>query len=203
MIATDGFFSLSMHKLAAAVDYTPGALYRYFPSKDALIAQITVNTLQELELRLRTRGNSVDENPLRSIVAIPDEYRRYSTEFPAQFGLLCVMTGMQQVLVSTPTQRRVTMSAVIQTLSPLAAHYAAAAECGAINPGDANSRALMHFGAVHGNLQLRKQVDALPGQVDVGQLASEVSSRILVGFGANPDIVAKMACEEFGRERIH
>ena len=33
-----------MHRLAKAVDYTPGALYRYFDSKDVLLSALVVRT---------------------------------------------------------------------------------------------------------------------------------------------------------------
>ena len=38
VVAREGLEGLQMARLAAAVDYTPGALYRYVESKDALVA---------------------------------------------------------------------------------------------------------------------------------------------------------------------
>ena len=40
LLVTDGLDGLTIHQLAKAVDYTPGALYHYFASKDAIIAEL-------------------------------------------------------------------------------------------------------------------------------------------------------------------
>ena len=48
MVEEGGFDALSINKLAEAVDYTPGALYRYFGSKDALLSQLIERVLEEV-----------------------------------------------------------------------------------------------------------------------------------------------------------
>ena len=47
MIARDGLDTFSLHKLAAAVDLTVGALYRYFPSKGALVAALENRVIED------------------------------------------------------------------------------------------------------------------------------------------------------------
>ena len=49
MVAEGGFDALSMARLADAVDYTPGALYRYFRSKDALYAALVSQVIGQGE----------------------------------------------------------------------------------------------------------------------------------------------------------
>ena len=38
--AAEGVEALTIARLAGELDYTPGALYRYFASKDALVAEV-------------------------------------------------------------------------------------------------------------------------------------------------------------------
>ena len=40
LATTEGDDVLTVGRLAEELDYTPGALYRYFPSKDALVAEV-------------------------------------------------------------------------------------------------------------------------------------------------------------------
>ncbi len=46
-VAKRGIDGLSMNRLASQVGFTPGALYRYFSCKDALIAALAVRFLDE------------------------------------------------------------------------------------------------------------------------------------------------------------
>ena len=47
MVVEGGFDTLSVNKLAAACDYTPGALYRYFRSKDALMIALVARAIRQ------------------------------------------------------------------------------------------------------------------------------------------------------------
>ena len=58
LVAGGGLEALSMGRLAAAVDYTPGALYRYFPSKDALLARFDHEYCTDL---LRRAGGNLSQ----------------------------------------------------------------------------------------------------------------------------------------------
>jgi AcrR family transcriptional regulator len=52
IIAADGLDSVTIARLARAMDLTVGALYRYFPSKTAILTAVTVRTLQAFTLKL-------------------------------------------------------------------------------------------------------------------------------------------------------
>ena len=47
LVAEGGVEALSMGRLADAVDFTAGALYRYFPSKDAVLSALVARHLGE------------------------------------------------------------------------------------------------------------------------------------------------------------
>src|SRR5436853_399827 len=40
ILTEEGLGALTMHRLAEALDYTVGAVYRYFPSKESLLAEL-------------------------------------------------------------------------------------------------------------------------------------------------------------------
>lgn len=50
LIDQDGLEALSMRKLASELKVTPRSLYHYVPTKDALLREVYVSVLEELEL---------------------------------------------------------------------------------------------------------------------------------------------------------
>ncbi len=52
IVATESYDALSMRRLAEALGLTPGALYRYFDSKDAVMLALWADKLAALDARL-------------------------------------------------------------------------------------------------------------------------------------------------------
>lgn len=86
LFLTDGFEHVTIRKIAAAVGVTSGALYLYFPDKDAIIRAIAEATFEALLARLQEARATPADNLLerlragmRAYVAFgrahPDEYR--------------------------------------------------------------------------------------------------------------------------------
>ena len=53
VVAQEGIDGFSLHKLAAKLDLTVGAFYRYFPSKMALIGALETKVIQEFGREFR------------------------------------------------------------------------------------------------------------------------------------------------------
>ena len=72
MIESAGIDALSMNKLAEAADYTPGALYRYFASKDALLAALVGECLDDVRRSLDEAESSLPEraSPLARVFVL-------------------------------------------------------------------------------------------------------------------------------------
>src|SRR6478672_12034218 len=58
LIEVSGVDGWSMRQLADRVEYTPGALYRYFDSKAALLAALTSEAMEQLRTRMAGCGTS-------------------------------------------------------------------------------------------------------------------------------------------------
>ena len=101
LVGRDGLAGLHMAKLADAVDYTPGALYRYVDSKDALVAHLVTRTLAALQTTLATAVDSLPArtSPLARVIALVLAYRRFVTAEPHQFGLLATAMAEPRILV--------------------------------------------------------------------------------------------------------
>lgn len=190
MVSQKGVDGLSLHKLAKAVDYTPGALYRYFASKDALLAALVEVVIHDLAADLGALLRSLpDAGPLTRVLAISRAYRRYASAAAGRFGLLTRLASDPRFLIADHDEAMRVMTAMIAGLSPLADALGAAAAAGLIEPGDASERTLMWFAALQGTLQLRKQAARVPKIIHAERLEASLERTLLRGLGATPEAV--------------
>lgn len=112
--ATAGIDGWTMRQLADEVDYTPGALYRYFDSKAALLAALTDEAMRELHVRLSQAAT--DGSPVDRIAALFGEYLAYAHDEPSRFALLFVHLPSRRVALgqspSADSPYRVLLDAV-------------------------------------------------------------------------------------------
>lgn len=188
LIATAGLEQLSMARLAAAVDYTPGALYRYVDSKDALLTLVVQRILTDARTELDAAVAALPPRatPLARAVALTRAYRELARREPHRFGLLATAMAEPRILLADPAHAAAVAVAVIAAMQPLATALADAATAGLLAPGDATERTLCLFAMLHGLLQFPKLSRAAPRPLDVERLALAGTRALLVGWGAPP-----------------
>lgn len=174
-----------MHKLARAVDYTPGALYRYFPSKEAILQALIVKVIEALGERV---ANQATGEPLEVIRRLCRVYQRFALEQPEQFGLLAMLLADPRVVLASDDVARPAVAAMLDALRPLREAFADAVESGALAAGDPELRALTTFSALHGVLSLRKQAALAPDSIDLARMTNELLDTLLRGWGAEEAI---------------
>jgi len=195
--AAEGVEALTIQRLAAELDYTPGALYRYFVSKDALIAELQRSVITFLgaateEVVGRAAEYAADHEVDAEVAALmaPAAACRgfidFAGRWPGEFGFL-------SVFVSDPAFRlpeeeaRYVHQATTAALAELAAPLRAAAERGALGDGDEDDRARTAWAALQGVLQTRKTARTDPSATTVDALARDLVRTLLAGWGANPE----------------
>ena len=85
LIDVSGVDGWSMRELGDRVEYTPGALYRYFDSKAALLAALTSEAMEQL--RSRMSGCSASDGPLTRLEELGLTYLAFAAEQPTLFRL--------------------------------------------------------------------------------------------------------------------
>jgi len=185
-VAKRGIDGLSMNRLAGEVGFTPGALYRYFSCKDALIAALAVRFLEELADDLAEAAAQVPPpQPLTRLMVLIDLYRAYAAEKPHRFGFLSVLIADPRVLVGPDEEARKVMLAIERALLPVAEALEGAVRLEQLDAGGPEDRALLLFAGVHGVLQMRKQARLAPDRLDVDRLTSQLVDSLLSAWGAN------------------
>ena len=168
LINEGGFPALSMNRLADRCDYTPGALYRYFASKDRLLSALVSRILDEIQEILSEGVERVPvDRPLARIFALVASYRRFAEEQPHKFALIAASFTEPQKLLTSSESAASVMRATVETMSPLGDALAAAEQAGILTPGSVVDRSLLVFTSTQGVLQMHKQARVAPNLIDV------------------------------------
>lgn len=189
MVVAQGFGALSVNKLASALGYTPGALYRYFPSKDAILAALVVDLVEVIGERLRAavmaHGAELQNapDPLGSLEAAAWAWRRYAADEPHRFGLIAALLATPQMVIGDPQAAGLAIARTLVALEPLVAAFTSAERLGLLTPGDPKERTLLFFAGLQGVLNLRKQAQRAPDQLDLDRLYAAMIETLMRGFG--------------------
>lgn len=186
LVGEGGFDGLSMSKLAGSVGFTPGALYRYIGSKDALLGRILESALSEARRFLDAATGALPQGsgPLATICALALGYRAFARERPHSFGLLAISMAEPRVLLREPAAASGVISAMVAALTPLSRALEQAVSKGLLREGSASDRAVCVFALLQGISQLHKQVRHAPDVLDLDRLTAAGVTGLLVGWGA-------------------
>jgi len=191
MVADGGLEALSMTRLAEAVDYTPGALYRYFDSKDALLSKLVARILEEIRVVMDRAVSSLPDraSPFARVFALEHGYRAFARHQPHRFALLAMTMAAPRVLLPAPADAEPVARVMLAAMQPLVAALADAAAAELLVAGDVAERAICVFALLQGVLLLHKQARFAPEILDVDRLVTRGTRSLLLGWGANPRAV--------------
>lgn len=195
IVRDEGFEALTTHALAKRIDVAVGALYRYFPSKSALLAELERRALGELGAHLK-RSLDESEGAFRSkgaalarLVLAGRSYGRFVKERPTEAGLISQMLADPRTLV--PGEEGSSLVATtMELLGVVASLFSAAAEESTLSHGPALERAVLYWSGLRAVMELSKLKTHQPG-FDATPLADAMTRALLLGFGAEADAVAR------------
>lgn len=212
LVEEGGVEGLSIQKLAAEVDYTPGALYRYFDSKDAILAQLVLRILADLRAYLegaRARMAN-DAPPLAVVFAMTRAYYAFAKREPRRFGLLAMTLANPRVLLPDSADADPVALEMIAGLQVLADAIESATQArvlardnenavttrsGETGPEPTVERTLCLFAMLQGFCLLQKQARYAPEQLDISRLVENGTRALFTAWGArSTDIDTAIAC---------
>jgi AcrR family transcriptional regulator len=212
LVVDKGLEALTIQGLARALDWSPGALYRYFPSKDALYAELQRRVINSYEETLSTALSSPGPDsggekvaPEKVAPVLVDlamaalHYQAYSERHPGVFRLFAMTLGDPNPLLPDPEGGRV-MAAVDQILLRITTLIEDGQVDGTLLPGSPSDRTLVFWATIQGILQLRKLARFSPERLDNARLLRRATTDLLVGWGAQP--AAVNAAFEHAKKRL-
>jgi len=206
LVAQEGLEALTLHRLARELDYVPAALYRYFDSKDALLAELqrrTIETLHGEFRRVRERAAAQTDAGRRALAELElvcELYLDLPRKSPEHFGLISVMLADPRPLIVDAEARR-TAPMLMAFLGEVRDVLEAASAAGALRPGNSFDRTLILWASIQGVAQLGKISRFAPRQFDVKRLGREALRALLAGWGASEEggVAADTAAKPKGR----
>jgi AcrR family transcriptional regulator len=82
----EGFEAVTMRKIADRIEYTPAALYRHFPDKEALLAALVQADFSTFAAQFREVAGVAD--PVERIRQAGRAYIEFAVAFPSHYRLL-------------------------------------------------------------------------------------------------------------------
>ncbi|SCL30330.1 transcriptional regulator, TetR family [Micromonospora nigra] len=87
LLVAGGVEAVSLRAIARDMGMTAPAIYRYFPSLEALVAGVAGDLYDELRHRLEQARDEADD-PVARLTAMARAFRAWSVAHPAEFGLI-------------------------------------------------------------------------------------------------------------------
>ncbi len=190
----DGLDRLTTHRLADRLDLVVGALYRYFPSKEALITALEVKAIREYGVELSKAWREAVELPLEGavgalapIVTLGVVYQRLMQEQPAHFHLINLVVANPKSVLPLAEAEKV-LGVMHSLFMDLAGPFDAAIEAGALAPGLGTERIILFWSSTMGVLQVSKLGKHDP-TIQGDRLLDGILIGLLGGWGADRDAI--------------
>jgi AcrR family transcriptional regulator len=194
ILVEEGYEALTIARLAERVEYTVGALYRYFASKDDLMVAVQERVLQTVQGDLQKalalidgdlarRSTTPARSALMRLLVVPLVHEKVAAERPTFFALLSLSVATPQPLVATD-KAQPSLVALMNLNLTVATLLEAAAESGALEPGPSSRRAVVLWGAQQGILSLRKLSRFGAPALASDNLTLDLVRPLLRGWGA-------------------
>ncbi len=194
LVGSEGLEGLTLQRVAQRLGIVTTAIYRYFPSKDALLAALQRRAVAEVHAHLIAEVASVTPITARvakevaavaKVLHAARTYLALPKTHPEAFRLLSVLIGDPRVLIPDEEAQK-TVPLVTALLVEVGQLLSDAAEAGALEPGDALGRTLCLWATLHGLTQLEKLRRVAPHVPLAADLGDASITSILRGFGAAP-----------------
>ena len=167
------------------MDCAVGALYRYFASKDVLLAELQCRVINEYHQALCDSLSRYDaehpNEPMVSLVLVARHYSRYLAENPAHFRLISLALSDSKQLL--PESEGLKVMAAVQPILGQIAQIIERAQETLFSPGDASQRTIIFWAGVQGVMQMKKLERFNPDQLNNERLLKQTLSTFLSAWG--------------------
>lgn len=158
IIVTRGYDALSMRSLAEAVGLSPGALYRYFPSKHDVLTAHSAEAAALVAERLQAIADA-GLSPMATVEAMLLEYCRFGAEDRDRFQVLFVHDTLEP-----PSAAPSRVPGVEAAFALAQAQVQRCLDSGDFTAPSARAATLVLWASVHGLVSLRNSIT----EIDIG-----------------------------------
>jgi AcrR family transcriptional regulator len=177
LFVAEGYRNVSIRKIAERIEYSPAAIYSYFPSKDDIFFALAEEGFRRLDMKVRNVPAQSD--PLEQMRAGWWAYYEFSKEQREFFELMFVDRSVPQI-----TEKWTGLAFVHQMLEHAASRIQRCVDAGILPPAT-NAEVAMHliWGALTGPAVIGSGCRLAPGE-DPDALARDVLELVIAGLKA-------------------
>jgi AcrR family transcriptional regulator len=177
LFTAEGYRNVSIRKIAERIEYSPAAIYSYFPSKDDIFFALAEEGFRRLDLKIRDLAPAGD--PLEDVRRCWWAYYEFSKEHREFFELMFVDRSVPQI-----TEQWAGMALVHDMLAIAANRIQKCIDAGVFAPGtDAVVAMHLVWGALTGPCVIGSGCRLAPGE-DPDALARDVLELAIAGLKA-------------------
>jgi AcrR family transcriptional regulator len=175
LFVNEGYRNVSIRKIAERIEYSPAAIYSYFPSKDDIFFALAEEGFRRLDAKVRSVLRDAD--PLAEMRACWWAYYEFSKEHREFFELMFVDRSVPQI-----TEQWTGLAFVHQMLEFAAARIQRCVDAGVFHP-DTHAEVAMHliWGALTGPAVIGSGCRLAPGE-DPDALARDILELVIAGL---------------------
>lgn len=203
IVASEGLSALTIQRVAKEVDASVGGLYRYFPSKEAMIMAVAAAILRELDEAqardlatarplLASSGEPAVVLDLTELMLLVSVYTRLGARNFEHHALLnAVHADVSPVL---PVEGAEELDrAVGPLLTRVVLQLKKLEGSGTFVPADGMMRAYVLWGTMFGINQFRTRDRFVPAAYASRKVLAEMFAALVTGFGAPRDVATRAA----------
>jgi AcrR family transcriptional regulator len=175
LFVTEGYRNVSIRKIAERIEYSPAAIYSYFPSKDDIFYALAEEGFRRLDEKIRSVAPLPD--PLEDLRAHWLAYYEFSKEQREFFELMFVDRSVPEI-----TEQWSGLPLVHQMLEEVQSRIQRCIDRGIFAPG-LDAAVVMHviWGAMTGPAVVGTGCRLAPGE-DPDALARDVLATVIAGL---------------------
>lgn len=201
IVATEGLAALTMSRLAEELDTVPSAVYRYFPSKGALITAVQCDAIERLTASFGLIRASSEE---RFAELGLDDHDLTATRLLLFGRWFCAtaVTHLEELrllqMIMSYRTHELDPEGGFDVLPVAMVLLGQAAECldtaeaqGLVTPGQSLERVIVWAAALGGVLETDSLARYVPELLGDGRLARNTNLDLLRGWGVPDDLLAR------------
>lgn len=188
LLAEGGLEHVTVGRLAKELDYTPGALYRYFPSMEVLLAHMQSRAIASLHRRITDALANLDDSSatLPKLRAASMAYLAAAAgESAHELGLVSQMLASPKVLIGDDIANH-TAPKLIALLLLVNGLIEAAQDSGELSAGNSRERAVQLWAALQGAVSLGKLARFDANLFSAQSVGGQLLENLFVAWGAAP-----------------
>ncbi|MEQ9518147.1 MAG: TetR/AcrR family transcriptional regulator [Parvibaculum sp.] len=197
-----GLDNLTLHRLADRMGRSVAAVYRYFPSREAVVAElqrliathirlITGDAQASLTVWADAQNLSAEERSVAAILTSCLAYEAFARHAPQEFGLVTRYLSVPENVLPDRDAARI-FEVTSESLDLLGQMIDRAMQKGCLNEGKGRDRAVMLWAALQGSIDALKIVRRA-GWSPASSLTRDMIENLIIGWGANRETLTPLA----------